>query len=76
VRCPHFLKYLKSGSLFGQKIFIRLGVTPRGCKGDKVNILYAIWFFIFNEVNRLVLQPVFLKYNNVDLYNLKKDKYS
>jgi len=42
--CPLFLKYLKSGSLFGKTFFIRLCVTPRGFKVDQVNKLYAFCF--------------------------------
>jgi len=62
--------------MFGQKFFILLGVTPRGCKGDKVNKLYAFSLLMSKEVNCLALQPTYLKYNNVDLCILKKDKYS
>jgi len=62
-------------TLFGQKFFIRLGVTPRGCKCDQVNILYVFWFLILNEIICWALQPVFLKDNINELCILKKDKY-
>ena len=44
-----------TGPLFGQIFSIRLDVTPRGCKGDQVNTLYTLLFFILNEINCLAL---------------------
>jgi hypothetical protein len=56
LRCLLFIKYLKSGSILGQKFVIRLGVTPRRFTGDKVNMLYT-FSFMFSEVNCSALQP-------------------
>jgi hypothetical protein len=68
LRCLHFIKCLKSGSIFGQKFSIRLDVTPRECAGDKVTMLYGLFLlmYTYSEVHWFALQPDYLKYNNID----------